>query len=44
MTYRSVERGNKVKSVFKADAVVKMLVSDEMRKPDWSMGMLIYCA
>lgn len=33
-----------MKSFFKADAGVKMLVSDEMRKPGCSMEMLIYCA
>lgn len=33
-----------MKTVYKADAVVKVLVTDEMRKLGWSMEMLIYCA
>lgn len=33
-----------MKSVSKADTVVKSLVSAEKRKPGWSMEMLCPCA
>lgn len=33
-----------MKSVSKADIVVKSLVPDEKRKPGWSTEMLFHCA